>query len=86
MQTVEIKERIKVRVDFTAGGRVTPLMFRKDRHRCFHVKQINAIWEDREAGGKLLYFSVSVEESDDVFELCYREGERTWWIDSVMTG
>ena len=86
MQTVEIKERIKVRADFTAGGKIVPRLFRRNEHHIFRVKKINAAWEDKEANGKLLYFSVSVEESDDIFQLCYRESERSWWIDSIIIG
>ena len=84
MQTVEINERIKVRADFTPGGRIVPLMFRRDRRDPLRVRKINAVWEDRGSEGRVVYFSVTVDKADDVFQLRYREGDRTWWIDSVL--
>ena len=84
MQIAEIRERIKVRADFTPGGKVVPLLFKRKGQEVFRVTRVNATWEDREQENKLLYFSVSVDKSDDVFQLCYREEDRTWWLDCVM--
>jgi hypothetical protein len=82
MQVIEIKKRIKVRADFGADGKIVPLMFKRGQEEPLRVKKVNATWEDREGGA--LYFSVSAEKSDDVFQLCYRLRERTWWMDAVM--
>ena len=84
MQVVEINERIKVRADFTTGGRIVPLMFKRGEQEPFRIRELNAVWEDRETEGRRLYFSASVDKSDDVFQLCYRECDRTWWIDSLV--
>lgn len=83
MQVVEIGERIKVRADFTPAGRIIPLMFRRGRHDPLRIRRINATWEERGHGSRTVYFSVSVENSDDVFHLRYREEDRTWWLDSL---
>ena len=80
----EINERIKVRADFTPGGKIVPLLFRRGRQDPFGVRKINAVWEDREGGGRTIYYSVLVDRSDDLFQLRYRENDRTWWIDSVL--
>jgi len=85
MQVVDMKERIKVRADFTPGGSIVPLLFKRERQDPFRVKEINATWEDREARGKRVYFSVTVEQSDDVYQICYQEHDRTWWLDALMT-
>ena len=81
MQVEEMNERIKVRADFTPGGRIVPLLFKRDGQEAFRVKQINAIWEDREIQGKRVYFSVSVAQSDDIYQLRYQEQDRSWWLD-----
>jgi len=84
MQIAEIKERIKVRADFHPNGKVVPLLFKRNGHETYRVRRINSTWEDREQEHKLLYFSLSVEGSDDVFQLCFREEDRTWWLECVM--
>jgi len=84
MQAVEINKRIKVRADFTPGGRIIPLMFKKAHYEPYHVRKVNAVWEDQESKRKVVYFSLTVAESDDVFQLRYCESDRTWWIDSVL--
>ncbi len=84
MQVVQINERIKVRADFTPGGRIIPLKFKRGEQEPFRVRKVNASWEDRGDGSRLVYFSVSVDRSDDVFQLRYREKDRTWWLDSLM--
>jgi hypothetical protein len=84
MQSVRIDERVKVRADFTPGGRIVPLMFKRERNDPFRVKKVNASWEERGADGRAVYFSVSVEKSDDVYQLRYREQDRTWWLEAVL--
>ena len=84
MQITEINEPVKVRADFSPGGKVVPLLLKRRDRRVFRVTRVNSTWEDREQQKKLLYFSVSVEESDDVFQLCYREEDRTWMLECVM--
>jgi len=84
MEVSEIGERIKVRADFYPNGKVMPLLFKRNGYETFRVSQVNSTWEDREQEHRLLYFSVSVEGSDDVFQLCFREDDRTWWLQYVM--
>jgi len=84
MQIVELNERIKVRADFTPAGRIIPLMFRRDRQEPFRIRGVNATWEERNSGGRVVHFSVSVKNSDDVYQLRYREQDRTWWLDSLL--
>ena len=84
MQVVKLNERIKVRADFSAGGGIVPLLFRRPDQDPFRVKEVNASWEDREGESRQLYFSVRVTQSDDIFQLRYREDDRTWWVDAVL--
>ena len=78
MQLVKLDERIKMRADFTPGGKVVPLLFKRGDRDVFRVKEVNASWEDRETEGRQLYFSVRVSQSDDIYQLRYRENDRTW--------
>jgi hypothetical protein len=84
MQLVKLDERIKMRADFTPGGKVVPLLFKRGDRDVFRVKEVNASWEDRETEGRQLYFSVRVSQSDDIYQLRYRENDRTWWVDAVL--
>ena len=83
MQVAELNEPIKVRADFLPGGEVQPRLFRRG-HRTFRVTNVNATWEDTEGQHALLYLTVTVSNSDDVFQLCFREEDRTWWLQQVM--
>jgi len=84
MQSVEINKRIKVRADFTPDGKIVPLMFKTAQREPYHVRKVNAVWEDRASKRRVVYFSLTVTESDDVFQLRYCESDRTWWIDSLL--
>jgi len=83
MQIVEVKERIKVRADFSPAGEFVPIRFKRGNED-FRVIRVNSTWEDRREDNRHVYFSVNVEECDDVFQLCYRERDRTWLLDCVM--
>jgi hypothetical protein len=84
MQIAEIREPVKVRADFFPGGTVMPLRFKRKGHEAFRVRQVNSTWEDTEREQRRLYFSVTTDRSDDAYQLCYQEDDRTWWLDSVM--
>ena len=83
MVVEQLHEPLKVRADFE-GGSVRPLQFRSRSRGVLLITRMNASWESREDRNRFLYFSVCVEGSSDVFQLCYRERDRTWWLDSVM--
>ena len=83
MQVARLNEPVKVRADFLPGGEVRPRLFKR-QNRTFRVTQVNATWEDTEGQHGLLYVTVSVCDSDDVFQLCFREQDRTWWLQQVM--
>ncbi len=84
MQIAEIKETVKVRADFSPGGRVVPLLFKRNGQEPRRITRVNSTWQDSEPQNRLLYFSVTTDQSDDVFQLCYHEADRTWWLDCVM--
>ncbi|MBN1827346.1 MAG: hypothetical protein JW958_13890 [Candidatus Eisenbacteria bacterium] len=81
MRVESIGERIKVRADFE-GGRVTPLLFKRNgrRHR---IGEVNLRWEDREGGRKLHYFSVT-DDAGDVYQLHLDGADMEWRLDFVM--
>lgn len=80
----EIDERISVRADFTPGGKITPRVFRRGDREPFRVARIHSTWEDRRKRGRLICFTLSVEGSDDIYQLRYCDEDRTWRIDCVM--
>jgi hypothetical protein len=84
MQIAEIRERVKVRADFSPGGEVVPLLFKRKNQEVFRVARVHSTWEDKEQQNRLLYFSVSTDKSDDVFQLCYQDEDRSWWLECVM--
>lgn len=84
MLITELHEPIKTRVDFAPGGKVTPLLFKRRNQEVFRVMRVCSSWEDKEQNHRLLYFSVAVDRGDEIFALCYRESDRTWWLQQVM--
>lgn len=84
MQITELHEPVKVRADFMPGGKVVPLLFKRQNLQIFRVTRVCSRWEDRDEGRRLLYFSVSADRGDEIFQLCYRQEERTWWLQQVM--
>lgn len=84
MEVAEIRERVKVRADFSPGGKVAPLLFKRQDGQTFRIARVHSCWEDTEQEDRILYFSVTTDRSDDIFQLAYHEAERTWWLESVM--
>ena len=84
MQIAEIKEAVKVRADFSPSGKVAPLFFKRKNEEVYRVTRVNSTWEDTEQERRLLYFAVTTDKSDDVFQLCYQEADRTWRLECVM--
>ena len=82
MQVTELNDSIKVRAASSPGGKVTPRLF-KHGHRTFRVKNVNTRWEDRDGNYKVLHLTVTVAESDDIFQLCFREKDLTWLLEKV---
>ena len=46
MQIAEIKEAVKVRVDFSPGGKMVPLLFKRKNQEVYRIRQVNSTWED----------------------------------------
>lgn len=84
MEIAELKERVKVRADFHPGGGVVPLRFKRQDGSAFRIARVHSSWEDTEQEDRILYFSVTTDKSDDIFQLAYHDAERTWWLESVM--
>jgi len=84
MQISRLHEPIRVRADFGPGGVVKPRLFKREKMEAFRITRVNSKWEDKEQEHTLLYFSVCTDRSDDVFQLCFRERDRTWWLECVM--
>ncbi|MFH0965452.1 MAG: hypothetical protein V2A58_15740, partial [Planctomycetota bacterium] len=45
MQIAEINEPVKVRADFSPGGKVAPLLIKRRDRRVFRVTRVNSTWE-----------------------------------------
>jgi len=63
-------------------GRIEPLRFSWNA-REFRVRTQNASWIDRQTRPARLFFSVTVE-SGETLQLCYREGDSLWTLDSLL--
>lgn len=73
---------IKVGAGLYPSGQATPRLF-KGGHRTFRVERVNNSWESRDGNYKVLHLTVTVTESDDIFQLCFREKDLTWWLEKV---
>ena len=67
---------------FDKGRHIPPLFFRHGP-RIFRVKRVNNRWESRDGNYKVLHFTVTVTESDDIFQLCFREKDLIWVLEEV---
>lgn len=76
---VVIGEVIKVGAVF-GGGKVLPRWF-VWKGRKYTVEEITYTWKDKEGRETLHHFSVT--DGSDLFELCYREREMSWYLASV---
>jgi len=64
-----LNERIKVRVDMSPGGTLTPLKF-KHKDREYKVDKIHSTWIDSSNRDKRYYFSV--ESQGCIYHLLWR--------------
>jgi hypothetical protein len=76
---VVIGEIIKVGAVF-GGGKVLPKWF-VWKGRKYEVEEITYTWKDKNGRETLHHFSVT--DGSDLFELCYREREMSWYLASV---
>lgn len=74
-----VNEPIKVLVSFN-GLKVKPMVF-EWRNKKYQVKKINLIYEAREEGKKVFYFSVSDEAN--CFNLRFDSGELSWRLEEI---
>ncbi len=63
-------------------GAIKPISFRWS-NRDYKITKNNMSWIDRKTNPVRRGFSVTVE-SGEVFQLCYREGDPTWRIETVI--
>ena len=63
-------------------AKVTPHLFKRS-HRTFRVKRVNNKWESRDGNYKVLHLTVTVTDSDDVFQLCFKEKDLTRVLEKV---
>ena len=82
MREERIREPVRWVVVRFEPGSIEPLYFRWGG-REFRVTGRNAAWSDRETRPFRHFFSLTVE-SGEVFQLCYREGDSVWTVDSVL--
>lgn len=80
MKVELIQEPIKVRADF-AGGRITPLAFKR-KHEAYPIEKVHCSWRDKQ--GQEVSYGFSVQAAGDVYELRLRLSDMTWWVEKVM--
>ncbi len=81
MGYVEVQEPVTALVQFSPHGEIRPLAFlwAGKRHR---VKLTTYRWRTGKGRETLRHFAV-VTETEDAFQLSYREESGTWWIEQV---
>lgn len=64
------------------NGKIKPLSFCWSK-RNYKVSRNNMCWVDRKSRPVKYGFSVTVE-SGEIFQLCYREGDPIWKVESII--
>ena len=82
MREEKIEEPLGYVLVHFEGGRIRPLRFRWGL-REFHVSEQNTQWIDRDIRPIRYFFSVTVQ-SGEIFQLCFREGDPVWIVDSIL--
>jgi len=75
---LELDEKIGAGVFFGSGIKMRPLWFWW-RGRKYQVKKITYTWKTKKGRATLYHFAV-VDQSDNVFELCYDSESLVWKI------
>jgi len=83
MGYVEMQEPVLALVQFSPQGEIRLLAFVRAgrRHR---VKQTTYRWRTGQGRETWRHFAV-ITESEEAFQLSYREESATWWIDQLWT-
>jgi hypothetical protein len=81
MGYVEVQEPVLALVRFSPEGEIRPLAFvwAGRRHQ---VKTTTYRWRTGKGRETCRHFAVTTE-SEDAFQLTYREESATWWIEQV---
>ena len=82
MQVTELNEPIKLQTDFSPGGQVTPPSL-QTLAQDLSSEADNNRWESRDGNYEVLHLTVTVTESDDLFQLCFREKDLTWVLEKM---
>ncbi len=83
MGYVDVQEPVMALVQFSAQGeiRVLAFLWAGRRHR---VKLTTYRWRTGKGRETVRHFAV-VTETEDAFQLCYREESATWFVEQVWT-
>jgi hypothetical protein len=81
MTSERLDDPVAVRVDF-AGGRATPVLFRR-RGRVHRVREVAARWEERRGAGRVLYFSC-LDDAGDLYQLRFDGADFLWRLEFVQ--
>lgn len=81
MTIEDINEVVQVIAHFDTK-KIRPLRFQW-RNRTYHIRFVNAAWDSKEGGERIVYFSVTTKESS-TFELIYNTGGFLWKIGRVV--
>jgi len=83
MGYVDIAEPVEVVASFSPEGMIHPLSFAW-AGREHQVREITYRWRTGKGRSTLRFFAVTTE-TEDAYQLCYRDEDSTWWLERGWT-
>jgi len=83
MAYLQIEEPIEVIAHFSPQGRIEPLAFTW-AGRQYQVQKTTYRWRAGKGRATLRFFAV-VTPTEDAYQLCYRDENSTWRLETVWT-
>jgi hypothetical protein len=83
MGYLQVQDPVEVIARFSSQGIIRPLVFFW-AGRQYQVQETTYRWCAVKGRATLRFFSI-VTSTEDAYQLCYREEDSTWWLESVWT-
>lgn len=84
MGYMPVQEPVEVIAQFSAQGMICPLAFTWSG-RQYRVQKTTYRWRTGRGRDTLRFFAV-VTPAEDSYQLCYKDGDSTWWLEKVWNG
>jgi len=65
------------------NGRVAPVKFLW-RGSAYYVQSVNTEWVDKQSTPFKRFYSVTTQ-SNGLFMISYTDGDKVWWVESIVT-